>query len=182
MDNEIDQIESHVSATPPGCLLAFRVLPAVSRRPPNNSFSTTWDLACRCGCENGNLLGHPLGALNPNYGGGLFVSPLAFKCASCQQMSEILDTKVHGYHAEVAKIEGGTGSVKFRGSGDRKTFTCSNCANSRFKITVGFVYWDFDMILDEPGLAAENFFNEFLMYCLCADCGHVSQPTELGKL
>jgi hypothetical protein len=42
--------------------------------------------------------------------------------------------------------------------------------------------WDFDLILDEPELSAQNFFHEFIMLCTCSRCGVSSEPVILGKL
>jgi hypothetical protein len=39
-----------------------------------------------------------------------------------------------------------------------------------------------DLFLDEPHLPFEEYFNEFLSFCQCAACGHVSEPTQFGKL
>src|SRR5581483_2200764 len=122
--------------------------------------------------------GHRLEDLNPRNKGDLLVSPLAFGCSACGRVTELLDTDVHGYHAEVGKLEGGVGSAKLRGSGTRTAYACPTCGKTVFRMIVGFVYWDFDIIEDEPELPAQEFFNVFLLYCTCAECGHVAEPTE----
>ena len=93
-----------------------------------------------------------------------------------------MDTDVHGYHAEVGKLEGGVGSAKLRGSGTPTAYACPACSKTVFRMVVGFVYWDFDIIEDEPALPAQEFFNVFLLYCTCSNCGRVAEPTEFGKL
>jgi hypothetical protein len=110
------------------------------------------------------------------------ITPIAFRCESCPRITEILDTKVHGYHAEVGKLEGGVGSAKIRGTGDPSFHRCRQCSGVVFDFVVGFVHWDFDIIFDAPTLPAHNFFNEFLMLCTCTLCGGVSEPVMLGKL
>jgi len=91
------------------------------------------------------------------------VTPIGFKCSTRAQVTEILDTKKHGYHAEVGKLEGGTGSGKIRGVGEQRMYYCKHCENDIFDFVIGFVYWHFDIIFDEPELPAQNFFNEFIM-------------------
>jgi hypothetical protein len=113
-----------------------------------------------------------------------FIGPLGFKCASCGKITELLDTDRHGYHAEIAEIEGGVGSTKVCGKGRRKAYSCSECAAEEFAVTVAFLFWEgtMEVFLDEPDWAFEEFFNEFLCYCRCVACGHTSEPTEFGKL
>ncbi|HEX4794273.1 MAG TPA: hypothetical protein VH370_10805 [Humisphaera sp.] len=41
---------------------------------------------------------------------------------------------------------------------------------------------DFDLILDEPDLPAQEFFHEIVVRCTCAACGKTSKPTGFGKL
>ncbi len=134
------------------------------------------------GTWGGSLLGYELQDYAPDYRGDWLVTPIGFKCSGCSGVTEILDTALHGYHAEVAKLEGGTGSATIRGSGERKAYRCRRCRHDVFELIAGFVYWHFDIVFDEPELPAQNFFNEFMMLCICARCGDVSEPAELGKL
>ncbi len=120
--------------------------------------------------------------MNPSYKGDLLVSPFAFECSACSRVTELLDSDIHGYHAEVGKLEGGIRSAKLRGTGPRTTFACPGCEKTSFRMVVGFVYWDFDILEDEPQLPAQEFFNLFLLYCTCVNCGRLSEPTEFGKL
>ena len=176
------EIEAHIRATPPACLQSLRVSSAELPGKADKNFKATWRLACKCGGDACRVLGYPLQDLNPDYKGQFWVGPLGFDCTKCGKVSEILDTNLHGYHAEVAKLEGGTGSTQVLGTGKRSTFLCPNCDKSVFDVAVGFVFWHFDLIEDEPELPGENFFNEFLMGCTCMKCDHVSEPTGFGKL
>ena len=177
-----DSIEAQIRRTPPDCLRSFQLSPARLPKPFDDNVTTVWQLACLCGSDVGRLLGHRLEKLNASYKGDLFVSPLAFECSACNRLTELLDTDIHGYHAEVEKLEGGTGSAKLRGTGPRTKYVCPSCQESSFRMVVGFVYWDFDIIEDESHLPAQEFFNEFLLYCTCVNCGRLSEPTEFGKL
>jgi hypothetical protein len=181
-DVDIHAVEAHVRATPPSCVRAFRLSPAQLPKPFDDNLTTVWRLACQCGSESGRLLGHRLDSLSSSYRGDLLVGPLGFECSACGSVTELLDTDVHGYHAEVGKLEGGIGSTKIRGTGPRTAHACPACGRDSFGMVAGFVYWHFDLIEDEPHLPAEEFFNVFLLYCTCAACGHVSEPTQFGKL
>jgi hypothetical protein len=130
-------------------------------------------------------LGYPLRHYNPQYHGQeCFLSPLGFECIGCGKITEIIDTAIHGYHSEVAKLEGGTGSAKLRGKGARLAFACPKCTSNVLEVTVEFVYWDaaFDLFVDEPELPCQEFFNVFLSYGRCAACGKSFELTDFGKL
>ena len=60
---------------------------------------------------------------------------------------------------------------------------------------MGFVFWHFDLYLDEAELIADgdggeeqilrraqDFFNVLVMQAVCDNCDTISLPTELGKL
>jgi len=171
--SSVEAIEAHVRRSPPDCLASFRAFPLLALDQSDKSiraewhapapFKSLWRLQCKCGCRRGGLLGHYLRDYNQDYHGDEMVTPIGFKCSTCAQVTEILDTKKHGYHAEVGKLEGGTGSGKIRGVGEQRMYYCKHCENDIFDFVIGFVYWHFDIIFDEPELPAQNFFNEFIM-------------------
>jgi hypothetical protein len=176
-----DQIAEKIRAHPPSCVAGLDLSTTELPVPWNEAFKTVYQAGCKCGGKTGMILGYPLSDYNPSFDGNLFVTPIAFQCAQCCSVSEVIDTAVHGYHAEVGKLEGGVGSATIRGSGPRSVFKCPNCNKTGFQITVGFVYWDFDIMYDEPDLSRQNFFNVFLMYGHCQNCHHISPVTDLGK-
>lgn len=177
-------VEERIRALPPRCIQGFSPIPTPLPQPFDDNPKSTWKLVCRCGCETGNFLGYPLS----NYVAGLegpecFVGPLAFGCEECSTVTELLDTDQHGYHAEIGLLEGdNSGGTKYRGEGPRTAFRCPQCSNDTFIVTAGFVFWDIDELADEFDDHWEDLFNVFLCYCQCAQCGHISEPTEFGKL
>ena len=175
------RIAQHIRENPPSCVTGFRLR---SGRLPErlDDFHTAYNLSCPCGHGQGSVRGYPLIDYNQYYVGPDFITPLSFRCEACGAVTQIIDTDAHGYHAEVARLEGGSGSAKLRGDGEPVPFACPGCSAVLFTVTVCFVYWDFDIMLDEPGLPGEEFFNLFLIYVSCQNCGTVSSVVDLGKL
>lgn len=182
MDEE--QLIARLRTTPPSCLNGFEVAPAQFPKPFDNNPCSVWQLSCRCGCLRGKFLGYPLKNYNAGYvGAECFLSPLAFECAACTAITEILDTDRHGYHAEVSRREGDNiGSGKLRGEGPRHSFSCPGCGAPEFTLTLGFVFWYPDELAEEFDDAWEDLFSVFLCHCQCANCAQISQPTDFGKL
>ena len=151
----------------------------------DDSVRSVWRVECRCGGERGRVLGFPLGGDNdwPDWV-RCFISPIGFECAACGKLTEVIDTDIHGYHAEIAKREGGIGSAKCRGEGPRQAWPCPECKGELFALIVAFIFWDavLDLVADEPELPPQEFFTIFLPFARCVGCGHLSEPTDFGKL
>ena len=184
-DSAVARMVARLRKTAPSCINGFRLTATELPVEWDDSCKSVWRLACACGEEQGRVLGYPLSDWNSEYRGPeCFLSPLAFECSKCGKVIEIIDTDVHGYHSQLARIEGGVGSAKLRGEGPRSCFPCAACAAGFFAVMVGFVYWDgvFDFFLDEPDLPPEEFFIVFLCYGYCTACGHISDISDFGKL
>jgi hypothetical protein len=168
----------------PLCLRGFNATPAQLPEPFDDNPCSVWQVACHCGNTQGRFLGYPLRDYIPEYDGPeCFLSPLAFECASCRAVTELLDTDRHGYHAEVDRREGyEERSAKLRGDGPRKAFPCPDCGGQVFEVTVGFVFWYPDELAEEFDDHWEDLFSVFLCHCKCVGCARTSQPTDFGKL
>jgi hypothetical protein len=162
----------------------FAPVPARLPERWDDNPKSVWQVQCKCGGAIGRLLGHSLKVFNSEYDGPLLlISPLAFQCASCERPTELLDTDIHGYHADLDLREGTTGrSCKFRGSGERLAFPCPACSADLFTIVVGFVFWDAEELEEEFEDRWEDLFNVFLCYTSCVKCGAMSRPADFGKL
>src|SRR5262245_47738366 len=106
-------LQKLVSSTPPRCLRRLTAKPVTMPAKWGYGVAMRWDvaaawkLACPCGRRHGQLLGHPLAVLNPAAAGDKsFVSPFAFRCATCDMTTKFLDTDVDGTGAELARLEG----------------------------------------------------------------------------
>jgi hypothetical protein len=182
MELNEDEIAELIRKNPPSCIAGFKLSATELPEPFDDNFKTVYRLSCKCGNMNGAILGYSLKDYSPKYDGPDFITPLSLKCGKCGTATQIIDTDIHGYHAEIAKIEGGVGSAKLRGKGEPSKFLCPNCAGEVFSVIVGFVYWDFDLMLDEPESPGQEFFNVFLIYGVCNKCGKASPVANLGKL
>jgi hypothetical protein len=194
--DEVKRLAKRLRSTPPSCVGGIRLTRARFPIAPSrvksycmdweHAVKSVWRLGCACGAERGRVLGYPLHEWIPDFDDPIFIGPLAFECSACGKVTEFLDTDVDGYHANVAKFQGGVGSVKVRGDGPRRRFPCPACRGDLFVVTVGFIYWPaaIDLFFDEPDLPIpiQEFFNEFLCYSRCVSRGEVSAITEFGKL
>ncbi len=177
--DDTERITLQLQTTPPACLDGFGATPADPPFEWDDRIRSVWQLACACGSEQGQLLGY-----GPHGTAGSLISPIGFGCSACGKVTEIIDTARHGYHADVAKREGSTGSAKYRGEGARTAWHCPQCSGQALRVTVAFIFWEaaLDLAEDEPDWPLQGFFNVFLLFARCADCGLLSEPTDFGKL
>lgn len=184
MIEDFDAFVEMLKQTPPSCLADSNPIAAALPEPWDDNPKSIWKLSCRCGGSHGRVLGYSLKDYRPDYDGSLMLlGPLGFECLSCKAITEFFDTDVHGYHAEVARLEGSDGgSSKLRGSGPRQAFPCPGCQGENFSVIVAFVFWNADELAEEFDGNWQDLFNVFLCYVTCASCGRVSNPTDFGKL
>jgi hypothetical protein len=159
----LEKMIRQVQMTPPRCLAGFRARPS---RSSTWNHEVGWSLACPCGATTGEVCGHPLK--------NLFVSPLGFGCSSCGKATEILDTKQHGYNAEVAKAQGTNWDSNAHGTGEKQAIPCPGCGENKFAVMTFFGHNNFDLVEDCPDLqaTAQDYFR-----CegKCAACGNTSK-------
>ena len=179
-----DELIEHLQTTPPACISGFSPLPTQLDKPFDDNPTSVWQLKCGCGGERGYFLGHSLSKWVEQKQGELdiFVGPLAIECSACDRVTELLDTEIHGYHADLAQREGEIDSVKYRGEGPRQRYACPGCGGEEFTTKAGFVFWYPDELLEEFSERYEDLFNVFLCHCTCTGCGKPSEPTQFGKL
>jgi hypothetical protein len=176
MNEWYDRIVNQVRSTPPECLRGFRTAAVKNMGPWEENIG--WQLTCECGAKQGKILGYSLKEYSSDYlGPEIFVGPLAFQCSSCGKTTEIIDTDLHGYDAEIGKLEGKQFSVTIRGQGKRKSFPCLNCQATSFGVTVCFFHNNFDIIEDEPDLEprSQDFFDAFDCLGVCVACSEESR-------
>jgi hypothetical protein len=162
-------LDEYLETVPPSCLSELR---------PERFESLGWWLRCPCGGDEGVVLGHPLGALKPGVGeryAGLLVSPLSFRCDTCGETTEFLDTAVHGEGARSASFDGGVGCAAVRGEGEPTPAACPRCRRTRAGVNV-ILNYHHDRIQDfrdDPNFALVEYFDGVVVECVCEACGHV---------
>jgi hypothetical protein len=105
---------------------------------------------------------------NPDYRNQVVIlSPLHLECAACQTVTSLLDTDVHGHHAEL-----GHGTAIFRGRGDRVVFECPACGRQPLQAFVRFEYPDdlFDGDYLEFAGREQELFTWFSLIGRCPKC------------
>lgn len=178
-----------LTANPPSCIADLAPQLGDVEEDRHGAVHVRWSIGCGCGGRSGSLLGHPLSRLAPERlepgERDPLLSPLAFACEDCGQTTDMLDTDLHGYHAEIGRAEGEPGGSKLRGSGPGTRYACPQCRGEVFTMATRFAYWGLDEIIEtieDLPLKAGDLFNVFDCECVCAGCGHRSHPTDFGKL
>ena len=118
------------------------------------------------------ILGYPLGSHSQGYRGPLtFITPLTIEWLPSGARTPLIDSGVHGYHAEI-----GSTSAQMRGVGDPVPWSCPNCGKQRFTVRVHFDYLgaSADLWEDEPTLSIENYFTGIRVEGVCQRCDHTS--------
>ncbi|WP_165069233.1 hypothetical protein [Paludisphaera rhizosphaerae] len=101
-----------------------------------------------------------------------FVGPLAFECATCRVVTEIIDPDHHGCRAELARLKGMVEAVEGH-SGPRERYACRLCGQSRSQhLTAAFGSWDvaYDLAEQDPALPVGDFFKTFTLRAGCEAC------------
>jgi hypothetical protein len=126
-------------------------------------------LLCMCGCDVHHALGHFW--RNPDYGNMLvFVSPLALRCGKCGKITELFDSDIHGYDAEI-----GAPPTSHRGEGERSEFPCSKCGPTGLQAIARFEYPDdlFESGFEEFRGREQDLFSWFSLVGKCSGCGRL---------
>jgi hypothetical protein len=169
-DEWIERVQAHVKKTAPLCLNGLQAKP---KKQESWQGGTTWVLACKhCGHDKAEVLGHSARKCIPEYKGPeSLIGPIAFRCASCAKVAEIMDPAVHGLNGEIDR-RGGRVSKDDRLTGKRQPFPCVDCAATVYAVTVGFSYDHFDAVEDEPELepVSQDWFHSFSCNGRCVKC------------
>ncbi|HZD59244.1 MAG TPA: hypothetical protein VE439_02165 [Anaerolineae bacterium] len=132
-------------------------------------FNPIFALFCECGGSRHYVHGYRW--TNPDFHNAVvFLSPLVLECAVCGKETDLLDTDVHGYDAEL-----GNGAATVRAKGDRVAYECANCGRQPFDIFVRFEYPDDLFDSDSPEFAGreQDLFTWFSLVGKCPQCSQM---------
>lgn len=171
-DEDYQAILRQVRTVPPACFGKLHSTPAHAAEWNGHA---RWSVACPCGNATGAVLGYPLDEVSGDSSlKDLFVGPLAFRCSTCDAVTEMFDSAAHGYNAEISKESGVPETGGYRGEGPRAAAACPGCGKSAYRVVGDFSHSHFDHIEDEPDLldSAQDYFDGFGCVATCASCGH----------
>ncbi len=163
------EFDGHVSMSQ----ISMDVPPGVTIDAPEH-INPIFALSCRCGGSQHYVHGYQW--INPDFHNALvFLSPLVLECAVCGKRTDLLDTDVHGYDAEL-----GGCSATVRGQGDRFVFECPSCGRLPFDTFVRFEYPDDLLGGDFPEFAGreQDLFSWFSLIGKCPKCCQVLTITD----
>lgn len=171
MNQHID----YLRRTPPRCIsvlassrIHYTLRDHLARRLGESDF-TYFGLCCPCGCASGELIGY---STIGSYGGAIFVSPLAFRCARCQLETAVIDTREHGHDGEFGY------DCTIAAQGTREAARCPRCKSTLLQTAVMFGYqYGVDDWPDCEG-RFEDFFDVFAAAGRCMQCAEVFDITE----
>lgn len=95
------------------------------------------------------------------------MGPLALRCESCGAITELIDTDIHGYDAEL-----GHGPCTMRGQGQRSEFACDLCGPAPMDVVVRFEYSEdlFDDEFKDFRGREQDLFSWFTVLGRCSGC------------
>jgi hypothetical protein len=143
--------------------------------PPHLSVFRTWTdngddiffmVGCPCGHRAVSLLRYYLPAETRDRD-QLLVGPLAIGCARCGDISDLLDTRKHGYDGEQ-----GVNTYPV-GEGKPERFVCPRCTFQCLFLCVGFSYSSPEGLEEAWSERAQDFFGSFHIVGQCLHCGSI---------
>jgi hypothetical protein len=127
--------------------------------------------ALSCHCHSKHHLVHCYRWVNEDFNNAVVtLSPLALECAACKKVTELLDTDIHGYDAEL-----GHGSTTVRAEGDLIVYECANCGQQALEAFVRFEYPDdlLDGSFSDLIGREQDLFSWFTLVGKCRTCSNM---------
>ena len=158
------QFDGHVSMSQ----VQFDEAPGVTIDAPEH-VNPVFALACPCGGSRHYVHGYRW--INPEYHNAIvFLSPLVLECAACGRTTDLLDTDLHGYDAELGGIV-----ATVRGEGERAVYECPKCGRQPLDVYARFEYPDdlFDGDFPEFAGREQDLFTWFSLVGKCPQCSQV---------
>lgn len=170
---------SYFRSRPPRCIAGFIARPAELPRVTINApepINSVFALFCRCGGSHHYVHGYLwTNPDNPPGHPAVFLSPIVLECATCGKTTDLLDTDVHWYDAELGHV-----TATVRAEGERAVFECSTCGRQPLEAFVQFEYPDdlFDENLPEFAGREQDLFSWFYLLGRCPQCLQLLPVTD----
>ena len=170
-------LNAYFQGHPPRCLAGFQVFPTElpgvvfdGHCEPTNAI---FRLSCNCGRSQFVVIGYHW--QNPDFNFiDVFLSPIVLRCVACDQLTELIDTDIHGHDGDQSA------SCTARGEGSRVEFRCPTCGPRPFQIIASFEYPQdlFDRACQEYRGRESDFFTWFSLLGICEGCQKTIEITD----
>jgi hypothetical protein len=180
----LEEMIAFYNEHPPYCLAGFSVNPVtldgITYDGHGEATNSLFQISCQCGGRAHNLIAESAHQRVEMRGEDLVADNFSVKCTACKKQTPLFDAALHGYDAEVSKIEEPT--VSKNESPKRYlyplVYSCQNCNERAFEIFTRFEYPE--DILDDPEFPnnVHDFFSWFTVVVRCTKCLSVSKPVE----
>lgn len=162
-------LAEHAYQFPPRCIRQLR--PAPERGLARFPFHACFSVGCPCGERAAYL-----GCYSVSEGANpvkIFIGPLAIECPACGRVSDLLDTRHHGYDGELGS------SSTMIGDGERARYACSDCGVRPMLVCPTFSYQlnDDDFAATAEG-RPHDFFDCFALEGRCSGCDTLRRITD----
>lgn len=169
----------YVHQHPPRCISELHPQPSELMRPsvclrPNHSIyhCSDWDadtafftVACPCGERAVHLLGYYVADGRDE--DRAITGPLFLACHGCGLVSQLFDSRKHGYDGEQGV------NTYIAGEGDPEIIACPKCGEMPLIVHPRFTYQDAASYNDEMHERLEDYFNTFGVVGECTGCHNI---------
>jgi hypothetical protein len=169
---EIDLVD-YAYRHPPRCIKDLNPVPLEDSVAGLKRYDYVAYFRVRCPCAEPNayLLGH-FWEGEGRTPAKIFVSPLAVECPSCGRVSELIDTRQHGWDGEQGC------DCNKTGEGPRVRFPCPQCGDAPLAVIPGFSYQGHEYDPLNLRTRQQDMFGWFLLYARCSRCGNLWSVTD----
>ena len=166
---------ARLNANTPNCLDGFVATPtndlaAHGFDGHGEPLNKIYALRCKCGAEQFEAIGYH----TENAGYKIFVSPLSLRCLACGVDTEIFDSDLHGFNAQID-----SDPATIRAQGERSPFACA-CGDRAFKPYARFEFSS-ETLEDSTGEWTGNEHNLFSWFSLVGDCAKCGKRVDIAE-
>lgn len=178
-----DTVQQRLRTIAPKCLHATCSEPEQDIRSEDGMVITAWRITVGANSSTScSVVGNPT-LINSEPPSLLLFGNLGIKGNGV--LVELFDPIRHGYHNEIARLEGeAEDTMQHELADDRKEYTCPICSSAGFLVTAFFYYQEgaIEVFLEESNLPISDMFNAFYLSGVCVNCHTESRIAEFDGL